>query len=233
LPKILKKKENDDMRTIISGNNHLVKYLAQQYISKGYYVSIIERDPVKARILSKETNAVIHLGDITDPACLEDAEAESTDLLICITSKDYINFAACQTGKTLFNIPSVFALVNKPANYDVFKDAGITGVFNQSDLLLQEVYKTDDNQISRNLFSYTGNLIQVIELTIKAGMPADGIEIVALGLSRETNIVSIVRNGRVEFPDKNFILNNGDKLILAVTPDTLANSVHLICGNQA
>ncbi|MCE1248798.1 MAG: TrkA family potassium uptake protein [Firmicutes bacterium] len=221
------------MKMIITGNNQMIKYLCRQYISKGYHIIIIEKNPDKARVLSIETKGMVFLGDITEPAILREAGAQTTDILVCVTSNDTINYSACQTGKVLFGIPTVFALVNTPSNYETFRQTGITGVFNQSDLLLQEVIKTQDNDLMRNLHSYTNNLFQLVELRIKKGMPAYGLEIVALGLPREANIVNIIRNGKIEYPDRNYILTEGDRVILSVTPSALAESAHLILGSYA
>jgi trk system potassium uptake protein TrkA len=221
------------MRVILIGNARLIFYLSQQYLSKGYQISVIDKDAEVCKYFADHLKALIIRGDATSPKVMEEAKAGSSQILIALSSKDHINLVCCQMGKHLFGIPETFALINDPNNYQVYKQLGINRIFNQAELIMGELHKSEETEYFHNIASYSGEALQIFEIIIQGSMPAVGIEIIALGLPRDTVVIGVIRENKLIFPGKNFILTAGDRFILAATPESIASAIRLICGERA
>jgi trk system potassium uptake protein TrkA len=67
------------------------------------------------------------------------------------------------------------------------------------------------------LLSFDGGRARLAEVTLAAGSPANGREIVQLGLPRDSTVVAILRSDRVVVPRGDTVLREGDEVIVLVT----------------
>ncbi|MFP4499321.1 MAG: potassium channel family protein [Vulcanimicrobiota bacterium] len=221
------------MRVIIVGGGEVVFFLARTFLSKGYKVSIINKDPEECEQLARTLKARVTQGDATEPKILEDAGAREAQILITVTSKDYINLVCCQVGSLMFNIPQTLGMVNDPENYEIFKELGINQVFNQTDLIVSMLEKNVGYEFVTYLFTYGGGKAILSEIEIKESMPAANKQIGKLDLPPEARIISVLRNDDFIYNDDNFVLEVDDKALLVTTPDTHAPTLRRLGGKEA
>jgi trk system potassium uptake protein TrkA len=79
------------MHIIIAGESKLTYFLAKNFISKGYRVSIVMPDAKEAEYLARYTKAEVFVGDATEPEILRFADAYFCDLLVALTPSDEDN----------------------------------------------------------------------------------------------------------------------------------------------
>lgn len=72
------------MKVILIGQGKLVYFLAKQFISKGYYLTIINQDIAEATALSRQLRATVMVGDGSNPLVLKEAGAHRADVLLSL-----------------------------------------------------------------------------------------------------------------------------------------------------
>jgi len=100
------------MDIILVGGDKLIYHLAKKLISKGHFLTIINRDRKQAEDLSREINATVVFGDATNQSVLEDAGAYKADNLVALTQKDHNNLFICKMAMDYFGVERTTALVN-------------------------------------------------------------------------------------------------------------------------
>jgi trk/ktr system potassium uptake protein len=70
------------------------------------------------------------------------------------------------------------------------------------------------------LLSFEGGKAKLAEVTLADGSPADGREIVALGLPRDATVVAVIRSERVIVPRGDTVLRIGDEVLVLVTAES-------------
>jgi len=221
------------MRVILVGGGEVVYFLARTFLSKGYFVSIINDSPEESEMLSKRLNALIIYGDGSDPNFLEDAKAREAKIFIAVTPYDHINMVCCQTAALKFRIPRTMALVNDPDNYEVFRELGIDHVFNQTELIVSMIEKQVKYEHVTSLLEYEegGMLISEIHLTTK--MPKVGERIGDIKLPDGASIIGVTRKKKFEPKRDSMTLQVGDKILILTNPENHATSLRAICGEEA
>jgi trk system potassium uptake protein TrkA len=70
------------------------------------------------------------------------------------------------------------------------------------------------------LLSFEGGKAKLAEVTLAPGSPADGKEIVGLGLPRDATVVAVIRSERVIVPRGDTVLRVGDEVLVLVTAES-------------
>ncbi|HDN01764.1 MAG TPA: TrkA family potassium uptake protein, partial [Candidatus Bathyarchaeota archaeon] len=73
------------MRVIIAGGGDFGVFLATELIKRKHDVTIIEKDPERARKLSEEMDCAVINGDATHPETLKNIDLSKVDWLVAAT----------------------------------------------------------------------------------------------------------------------------------------------------
>ncbi len=113
---------------MISGGGRVGSFLAGRLASRGYTVTVIEKDEAACYELATSVDAIIIHGDACNRHYQEEAQAGRADVFAAVTGDDDDNLVACQLARTHFNVPRLVARVNNPKNEEIFKVMGIDAV---------------------------------------------------------------------------------------------------------
>lgn len=221
------------MRVILIGGGEVVYFLARTFLSKGYHVSIINDSAEECERLAMRLKALIVHGDGSDPDFLDDAKARESQVLIAVTPHDHINLVCCQTASLRFNIPRTVALVNDPDNFDIFKELGISHIFNQTDLIVSMIEKQARYENVSSLLEYEEGNVLINEVRITSKMPANGTAIGDLELPQGASIIGITRSQKFHLKDDQFRIQEGDLILLLANPKILGSTLRVLCGEEA
>ncbi len=117
------------MNVILIGGGKTTYFLARQFTGRGYRVAIINRDGTEAKQLSEQVQALVLLGDGSDPTMLEEAGAGQAQVVVALTPHDQDNLVACQLARQMYGVPRTVALVNDPENEAIFVELGVSLTF--------------------------------------------------------------------------------------------------------
>jgi len=224
------------MRVILIGGGETIEtiyFLSRLFSRRGYRVTIVNPYPAEARMLSRQVNATVILGDGSDPAVLEEAGARRADVVLSLTPHDPDNLVACQVAQTLYGVPRTMALVNDPDNEQVFHQLGITEVFSATRVIGSLIEgRTVFDEIT-HLFPAAEGQLHVSEVVLDEEAPAADKRLLELDLPEDSLVAAIIRDGQVVVPSGKDRLQVADRLILIALPEKQEEVLRLLTGEGA
>ena len=216
------------MRITIVGAGKVGAFIASDLTRGGHDVVVIEQDRGRVAALSERAD-LADVRWIDADACevttLERAEAAKTDVLVAVTGDDEDNLVVSLLAKQEFAVPRVLARVNHPENEWLFGEHwGVDVAVSTPHLLSALVEEAVSVGALVRLLQLAGGRAHLVEVTLTAGAPVIGLDIVSAKLPRDSSIVAIVRAGDVVVPRGDTEFYVGDE-VLALVTDTSEEAV--------
>jgi trk system potassium uptake protein TrkA len=115
----------------------------------------------------------------------------------------------------------VVARINNPSNEWLFNESwGVDVSVSTPHLLTALVEEAVSVGSLVRLLAFEGGRVRLSEVTLAENSPACGVEIVGLGLPRDSSVVAILRQDHVVVPRGDSVLYPGDEVLVMVTDDS-------------
>src|SRR5262249_13376546 len=154
-------------------------------------------DPAVVRRAQAEDAAkgIVYMrADACEVSKLDEAGASQADVVAAVTGDDEDNLVVSLLAKQEFGVPRVVARVNNPKNEWMFNESwGVDVAVSTPHLLAALVQEAVSVGSFVRLLSFEGGRAKLAEVTLAPSTPADGKEIVELGLPRDSTVVAILR----------------------------------------
>ena len=201
------------MRVLLIGGGKVGSWLAQELVSQGHLVALVEEGEDRAQAVADDVDAVVIHGDGTDVGVLEAADVHNADWLLAVTGLDEVNLVSCQLGLTL-GAKRVLARLNTPLNRATFEALKIP-VIGITDLMVQVIsQEVALSQLARIAVLGRGQL-SLSEYEIPASFTPTRIQ--DLKLPERSLIVAIQRDDQVTVPKATTRLLPGDRITAVTT----------------
>ncbi len=201
------------MRVIVIGGGTVGRALADRLEDRGENVVLVEKDD-EVLETARNDGHTVHRGDGTDTETLQAAGAGNASTIVAATGDDDANLLIAQLADSKFDIETVISRVNNPSNVDAFEDLGVRTV--ASTLATAQAL---DDQIERPALAKwisgigeTGD-VQEIEVTADE-LIGRSVREVGPELPGACLIALVARDGEVEVPDADLVLERGDRITL-------------------
>ena len=99
------------MKVIICGAGKVGTSIARNLIDQNNDITVIDQSHDLIDNVRDKFDLKTIIGSASNPSVLEEAGAESADMLIAVTLQDEINMVACQMAHTFFKIPRKIARI--------------------------------------------------------------------------------------------------------------------------
>jgi trk system potassium uptake protein len=218
------------MKIILIGSGKLIHFLAKQFASKGYYLTIIDPDEQEATTLSRNLKATVILGKGDNLQVLKEAGAYEADVLLSLTPQDQDNLIACQIANKQYGVPRTIALVNDPENQPVFEKLGVSVAFSATQIITSIIEQQTNFEEIKNLIPVAEGKINITEITLPEDSSVVGKTLQELQLPEGTLIACILRQGNVIVPKGQSTLNSQDRLILISQPEQHSQLLRFLTG---
>lgn len=218
------------MNIILVGGGKLIYHLAKKLISKGHFITIINKDQELAADLSKDINGTIVFGDASEKMVLEDAGAYKADVLVSLTQKDHNNLFICKMAKKYFGVKQTTALVNNPENENLFNKLDINSIFNITDLISSLIEQSISSDNINNLTMIEDGKLSIFEVEVEENSAAAGKEIKEIDLPLTIILGGIIRNGEIQIPRGGSKIEVGDKIVIISLPEEQAEAIKVFGG---
>jgi trk system potassium uptake protein TrkA len=206
------------MYVLIVGGGKVGWNLARELIDKGEEITLIESDRRRYLVIEQELEHAVQYGDATELWVLERAGIQRADLVIAVTGDDEDNMLVCQVAKEKYLVERIIARVNNPRNLQHFKLLGIQPAVSATDLILRLI----EHEVPRyglvHLLALEEERLEIIELEVAGGAPADGQKVAEVELPEGALIISVLRNGGGFVPKADTIIEAGDEVLLVLDP---------------
>ena len=137
------------MNIIICGAGKVGFSISKQLSAQGHSVTVVDQSSEDIKKINDTQDVKGIVGRATLPSVLENAGAESTDMIIAVTRNDETNMIICQLASSLFNIGKKIEeldqrnfLMENGANFTISQTYQLMLLFHQR-LKLQSHYLED------------------------------------------------------------------------------------------
>lgn len=211
------------MNIIIAGDGKVGGSLARKLSAEGYNITLIDSNAkVLDATLERYDVMVVH-GNCTLMSVLANADVENTQLLIAATSADEINLLCCMTAHKMNpNLHTIARIRNPEYSEQIYKmrDAfGLSMTVNpekQTAIEIERLLKYPEF-LRRDTFAK--GRVELVELRINSTSVLKDVSLNELyGIVKcQVLVCAVRRNGRVETPDGNFVLKEGDRIYVTAS----------------
>ena len=204
------------MYVIIAGAGKVGWNLARELIAKEREVTLVESDHARYRVVEEELEHAVQYGDATELWVLERGGIQRADLVIAVTGDDEDNILICQVAKEKYLVERIVARVNNPRNYEHFKLLGIQPAVSATDLILRLIEHEVPRYGLLHLLDLPQERLEIIEVEVAAGSPADGRDVRHLGIPEGSLVISVLRDGTGFVPLADSVIEAGDEVLIVL-----------------
>ena len=204
------------MYVVIAGGGKVGWNLARELIDKGHEITLIESRRDRYLTIEQELEHAVQYGDATELWVLERGGIQRADLVIAVTGDDEDNILICQVAREKYGVERVIARCNNPRNLQHFELLGIKPAVSATDLILRLI----EHEVPRYGFLHLLDLpqerLEIIEIEVADGSPADGAQIKDLGLPDGSLAIAILRHGTGFVPLSDSVIEAGDEVLIVL-----------------
>jgi trk/ktr system potassium uptake protein len=190
--------------------------LTRELISRGNEVTVIERDAARFATVEEELEHSAQYGDGSELWVLERGGIERADMVIAVTGDDEDNILICQVAGEKYGVERVIARCNNPRNLQHFELLGIKPAVSATDLILRLIEHEVPRYGLLHLLDLPQERLEIIEVEVARGSPADGVMVKDLGLPDGSLAISILRDGTGFVPLADSEIEAGDEVLVVL-----------------
>jgi len=220
------------MNILIVGGGRIVYFLCRTFISKGYRLTLVNRDVEECSWLARHLKATVVHGDGTDLRVLEECRAESFNAILAVTGNDQDNLAICQQARLKFNVARTLAMVNDPDNEEVFRKLGVTAAFSTTRIITSLIEQRTGFEDVVNLVPLEEGKVNLTEVILDETSPVAGRALADISLPENSLIAIVTRNGSSIIPRGGTVLQAGDRLVVITLPENMGRVIKLLTGGK-
>lgn len=207
-------------------------FLTRTFLSKGFRVTIINREKAECKWLARMLKATVVHGEGSNIQILEESGAETADAILAVTPNDQDNLVICQLADMCFRVKKTMALVNDPDNEHVFSKLGISAAFSTTRILSSLIEQRTGFENIINLIPISEGKVNVTEVILERDSPVIGKALKDIGFPANSLIASLIRRGDLIIPGGTTILKEGDHLITITTPESIGKAIKILMGDK-
>lgn len=210
---------------MIIGGSRIAGYLAEDLLSSGVSVKIIEQKPERCETLSEALpHALIINGDGSSQELLQAEGLADTDAIITLTGIDEENLIISMYADHV-GVPKAITKVNRLEYAWVFKEKGIGSVVSPKLITANDIVRyvramentTGGSVIT--LHRIVDDKAEALEFLVSPGARNLGLPLHKLTLKPNILIACINRGGRIIIPSGGDHIQEGDTVIVVTTSD--------------
>ena len=204
------------MYVIVVGAGKVGLNLARELIDKGNELTIIESDANRYATVEEELEHRAQYGDGSELWVLERGGIERADMVIAVTGDDEDNILICQVAKEKYLCDRIIARCNNPRNLQHFELLGVKPAVSATDLILRLIEHEVPRYGLLHLLDLPQERLEIIEVEVAQGSPADGTDVRNLGIPEGSLVISILRDGTGFVPTADSQVKAGDEVLLVL-----------------
>jgi len=204
------------MYVIVVGAGKVGLNLARELIDKGNELTIVENSARRYATVEEELEHRAQYGDGSELWVLERAGIERADMVIAVTGDDEDNILICQVAREKYGVERVISRCNNPRNLQHFELLGVKPAVSATDLILRLIEHEVPRYGLLHLLDLPQERLEIIEVEVAQGSPADGTPVRDLGIPEGSLVISILRDGTGFVPLADSEVKAGDEVLLVL-----------------
>ncbi|HKZ83381.1 MAG TPA: NAD-binding protein [Anaerolineae bacterium] len=206
------------MFVLIVGGGKIGSHLATLLLEEGHIIRVIDPRPDVLTKLHRELPAeMIHPGDGTDPARLEQSGIRKAHVLAAVTGDDDTNLVVTTLARFEYSVPRIIARVNNPRNAWLFTpEMGVDVALNQADLIAKMIAEEMSLGDMMTLLKLRKGEVEIVEEKIAETAAANGKAIKDIQWPEGCTLAAVIRKGEVITPRGDTVLHAYDEVLAVV-----------------
>jgi trk system potassium uptake protein TrkA len=202
------------MYVVIMGGGRVGLNLASSLVAGGHDVTLIENDSKLCENAASGLDALVICGNGTDIKTLEEANVGDADVFVAATGHDEANLLSCILVKD-YNIKKIIARVSNPDHEDAFKKVGIDDVISPELTAASYLEKLIIRPKIADLIIIGKGNAELLEIQV-GNKNVIGKKVKDVSPTDDFIIAALYKNGIINIPKKEDILNKGDRISVLV-----------------
>ena len=201
------------MNIIILGASKVGYHLARQLIQEDKHVTIIERDPHRAKQVSNQLDCIVINDTGNNLEVLNQAGLEKANYFISVTESDELNMIACGlAASNSKNISTIARIRNIDYSHSKMSSKtvlGINHIINPEIEAAKEIAKSVEHGAMSNIMLFDNTDLQMRNLTITAGS-----SLISQTLHQVNEAINATFLVPILLRDDNHLIPNGNTVFL-------------------
>ncbi len=212
------------MNILIIGGGELGSMIADQLISEGHAVTLIEKSEKTAKKLNEELDALVLNGSGIDVNILMKANIVNTELFLALTNDDNVNIVSCNLVKKLSHYKAyTIAKIENSSRYfsnPIIESAdfGIDNMIATRQLSINKISDLIAEPETIEIINFHDNDIKIVGIQVTDNFTGTGKkihEITSLDKTwRKVRIIAVNKDNEVIIPSGNDIIDSGDRIFI-------------------
>lgn len=217
-------------RVMIMGGSRTAYYLTQMLLDTHMEVTVVEIDEEKAQAFSEMMpGANVIVGDGTDQEMLLAEGLQDMDAFITLSGRDEENIMAGMYANHA-GVRKVIVKNNRSNYADLLSTIGLDSAINTKQVTSNTILRTvrtrsaaDSATAVDRLYRLMDGKIEALEFTVRREDNFDGVQLKNLRIRPDALVAVIVRDGQVQIPFGNSVLQSGDRVIIIIKGNSVTS----------
>ena len=205
---------------LIAGGGEITHYLSEMILRFGMSVKVIEQDPKKCQLLSRELPEVTVIeGDATEKDLLLEEGIATTDAFVALTNLDEENILLSLYAKSRGTKKQV-TKINRIDFDDVIRRLDLDSIVCPKNVTADAIVryvramKRSIGSKVEALYNVIQDKVEASEFTVTEPSRITGVPLSQLKFKENVLVASLLRNGTVLIPRGNDTIEPGDSVII-------------------
>ena len=213
------------MKIVIVGAGRVGYAIAEQLLTEGHDITVVESDPERAAYISSTLDVIVVEGRANVDQ-LRIANVADADLLIAATTSDETNLISCMVGRKLGATHTIARVRDEEYYQDVVllqDELGLSLSINPERTSAKEISRTLRFPAATKVEPFANGLVELVEFKLREGSKLDGLRLNDFRgrYSDGILICAVEREGSVTIPNGDFVLAAGDYVTVVGAPHEL------------
>lgn len=217
-------------RILLIGGRSKAKSMAVSLLKQGYKVTAINTSYEDCKILAEINGLNVIHGDGTKSYILDEANAETMDIAIALSSKDADNLIACQLCKKKYKIPKTVSLVSDPNKMSFFYQMGIDSVVCAVSAVTNIIQQQALIDEMSNIIPIGEGRVQIAEVKVLGDSLIAGKKLWEISFPQETIVGCVLREDSFIIPRGDTRILSGDTLVMLVGNEEDLEKIYDVIG---
>ncbi len=216
-------KEKKNVKVCIIGGGKIGGALTSQLSENGCEVTVVDQDLMIVNKIANALDVITYQGNGASYAILNEIGAGSADIFISVTGSDELNLLACTTAHTMGAKHTIARVRNvEYALQSEFytESLGLSMTINPEFAAAREIQRLLHFPLATRVEQFAKGRAELVEMAVESGNLMIGRTLFQINKGMKINLLicAVVRGGRLEIPNGDFMIQEGDVLYITGAP---------------
>ena len=218
-------------RILLVGGNKEAFALADSLSSKGYKITIINKDKTVCDKFAKKEGIEVIYGDGTTFRSLESADTGGCAISIALTDDDAENLVISELCKKKYGVKKTVALLSDPKKTNFFKKMGVDCAVCAINAITAVIEQNAIIDKMSNFMPIGNGMVSIVQTEIEENSPVIDKKLWEINFPAEVVIGCILRGEVTIIPRGDTRIIKGDTLIIIAASSKVKAAENVLTGN--